>query len=132
MPLLVHDNGKSPLDADVLIADASSWVFANTGLRNGDILAGLLGREVSAEEGSQPANTILLAHSPYKFTDGTTQYGDMTLYQAPGGAVVFSTGTIQWSWGVSSVSPWGPASPRVNPAAQQITRNVLNRFIGAL
>jgi hypothetical protein len=122
-------NGKSPLDADITITDASSWVFANTGLRGGDILSGLLGREVSQEEGHQPPDTILLAHSPYTFTDGTTQYGDMTIYQAQSGALVFSAGTMQWSWGLSSMSPWGPPSPRVDSAAQQITRNVLGRFV---
>ena len=121
-------NGKSPVNGDILITDASSWVFDHTELHDGDILTGLLGREVSAEGGHQPANTVLLAHSPYKFTDGTTQYGDMTVYYAGSGALVFSAGTLQWSWGLSYLSPWGPSSSRVNAAAQQITRNVLQNF----
>ncbi len=124
-------NGKEPVDSDIVITDASNWVFANTGLENGDLLEGLLGYEADAEKGHQPANTILLAHSPYTANDGSTVYGDMTVYEAPSGATVFSTGTVQWSWGLSNLSPWGPSSSRVDPAAQQITRNVLARFINA-
>ncbi len=125
-------NGKEPVNGNIVIGDTSaapSWVFANTGLTTGSILTGLLGYEVDEEEGHQPANTIVLAHSPYTFTDGTTQYGDMTVYQAASGATVFATGTVQWMWGLSNMSPWGPTSNLVNPAAQQITQNVLAQFI---
>jgi hypothetical protein len=86
-------NGKEPTNSDIVIgntAAAPSWVFANTGLTTGSVLSGLLGYEVDREQGSQPANTILLAHSPYTFTDGSTQFGDMTVYQAASGATVFS------------------------------------------
>ena len=125
-------NGKEPVNGDIVIGDTSvapSWVFANTGLTTGSVLTGLLGYEVDQEKGHQPANTILLAHSPYTFTDGSTQYGDMTVYQAASGATVFGTGTVQWMWGLSSMSPWGPSTSLVNPAAQQLTENVLAQFI---
>ena|ERR1700719_2717197 len=54
----------------------------------------------------------------------------MTDYQAPSGAWVFAAGTIRWPWGLSFVSPWGPSTSRVSTAAQIMTNNVLNRFIG--
>ena len=124
-------NGFEPMNADIVITNPSSWVFANTGLKAGDTLKELLGYEASAEAGNQPANTILLAHSPYIFSDGSTQFGDMTLYQAASGAQVFSVGSIQWPYGLSNLSPWGPddGADLVNPQAQQITNNVLARFI---
>jgi hypothetical protein len=128
----VSYNEKEPVDGDILIGDTTNWVFTNTGLTIGSVLQGLLGYEVSREGGGQPSNTILLAHSPYIFSDGSTQFGDMTIYQASSGATVFSTGTMQWSWGLSNLSPWGPTSSRVNPGAQQITRNVLAHFINPL
>ena len=124
-------NGKEPVDSDIIVGDASSWVFANTGLSNGSALTGLLGYEADAEEGNQPTNTILLAHSPYTANDGSTVYGDMTVYQAASGASVFGTGTVQWSYGLSNMSPWGPSPSRVNPAAQQVTRNVFAQFINS-
>jgi hypothetical protein len=52
--------------------------------------------------------------------DGTTT-GNMTLYRAPSGALVFGAGTVQWSWGLDSENPEG------NPpdaAMQQATVNL--------
>ena len=124
-------NGAEPVNGNIIVTDPSSWVFANTGLTNGSAIIGLLGYEASAEEGNQPANTILLAHSPYTAPNGSTAYGDMTVYQAASGATVFSTGTVQWSWGLSDISPWGPTTSIVNPVAQQITENVIEEFINS-
>ena len=53
----------------------------------------------------------------------------MTIYQATSGAYVFGTGTVQWSWGLSNISPWGPSVSLVSAAAQKTTENVLNAFI---
>jgi hypothetical protein len=124
-------NGAEPVDGDIIVTDPSSWVFANTGLTNGGAITGLLGYEASAEEGDQPANTVLLAHSPYTAPNGSTAYGDMTVYQAASGATVFSASTVQWSWGLSNMSPWGPTSSMVNPIAQEVTNNVLAEFISS-
>ncbi len=123
-------NNFEPIDGDIIITDASSWVFANTGLKNGSALKGLLGYEVDAifDNEQSPEGLIDLAHSPYSF-DGETQFGDMTVYTAESGATVFATGSVQWSYGLSNVSPWSPSPSRVNAAAQQITRNVLAQFI---
>ena len=118
-----------PVDSDVVVVNPSHWVFANTGLNSGDHLAGLLGYEVDAIAGDAPANLVDLAHSPYVFSDGSTQVADMTIYQATSGAYVFATGTVQWSWGLSNISPWGPSVSRVSAAAQKTTENVLDTFI---
>lgn len=55
----------------------------------------------------------------------------MVTYVAPSGARVFSTGTMQWSWGLDNFGSPQVRSSRLNPKAQQITRNVLETF-GAL
>jgi hypothetical protein len=122
-------NGYEPVSGNIVIVDPSSWVFNGTGLKKGSTLNGLLGYEVDREYGDQPSNTILLAHSPYRVKK-TIQYGEMTVYQASSGATVFAAGTVHWDYGLSNISPFGPSSSLVNPAAQQITRNVLNQFIG--
>ena len=127
----IMSNPDEPVNGDITITDASSWVFANTGLHAGSILPGLLGYEVDElyNDGNAPAGIDDLAHSTYIFSDNTTQHSDMTVYTAGSGATVFAAGSIQWSYGLSDVSPWSPGTPLVNPAAQQITRNVLARFI---
>lgn len=117
------------IDTDIVIDNASHWVFNNTGLRNGDKLPGLLGYEVDRMFSAFPANTIRLARSPFTRADGTSDFSDMTIYTHTNGALVFATGTIQWSWGLDDFNAAGTGGSRVHPAAQQITRNVLNRFI---
>ena len=121
---------ESQVDADIVIDDASHWVFAKTGLHRGDRLPGLLGYEVDAIQGWQsPPNLVRLAHSPYQNDRGETGYSNMTIYTAPSGAIVFATGSIQWSWGLDDFAP-SVRGNRVSAAAQQITRNVLDRMIG--
>jgi hypothetical protein len=51
----------------------------------------------------------------------------MTYYQAASGAGVFATGSMNWHWGLDSYGPYGD---RVNPAVQQMTRNILDRYVG--
>jgi hypothetical protein len=101
------------------VEDASHWVFTGTGLKNGDCLTNpdgtsFLGYEVDSMIGpGSPANTQRMAHSPVDAKG--SNYSDMTMYRAASGATVVHTGSIAWSQTV--------------PQIQQITRNVLARFI---
>lgn len=55
-------------------------------------------------------------------TPGTTTH-HLTQYRAPSGALVFSAGTIQWSWGLD-VNHDGETEP-VDPRIRQATVNIL-------
>ena len=123
---------ESPVDGDITVDNASHWVFAGTGLQNGDRIKGVLGYEVDAIHGVQsPPNLVRLAHSFFVTLDGKSSgYSDMSIYTAASGALVFATGSIQWSWGLDDFGP-SVRGDRTSPAAQQVTRNVLNRMIGA-
>jgi hypothetical protein len=119
----------TPVDGDIVIANASHWAFAATGLSNGDRLPGLLGYEVDRMQGFGPAGVVLLAESPFVTTDDfESGLSHMTIYRAASGAWVFATGSIQWSWGLDDFNSSARGS-RLNPSAQQITRNILGRFI---
>lgn len=116
-----------PVDADIVISNANHWVFANTGLRNGDALPGLCGYEADRIFGIGPANVVQLAHSPLVDENGAGA-SDMTIYQHSSGAHVFATGSMQWAWGLDDFFAGWSHPYRVSDAAQQITRNVLARF----
>ena len=124
-----------PVDADIIVSDAAHWVFAGTGLRNGDALRGLLGYEVDASYGGGPSTLERLGHSPFVERDRPaektrqTRYSDMTIYTAESGALVFATGSIQWSWGLDGYNAPRWHSLRVSEPAQRITRNVLGRML---
>ena len=117
--------GSDVSTGDIVVNDASNWVFNNTGLQNGSHLPNLLGDEVDSLNADTPPGTVLLSHSPYQL-NGSTLYSDMTVYTAASGATVFAAGTIIWSWGLD-----GYNGGTVSAAAQQMmTRNLLARFAG--
>lgn len=118
----------SQIDGDIVVTEPDHWVYGATGLRYGERLPGLLGYEVDRVFGQGPEGVEVVARSPYVRTDnGATGWSDMTCYRAPSGAYVFATGSIQWSWGLDAFND-GRRTSRHHPAAEQITRNVLDRF----
>jgi hypothetical protein len=56
-------------------------------------------------------------------------YADMTLYTAESGAIVFATGSMQWNWGLDGYNAPQWHSLRTTGAAQQVTRNILDRML---
>ncbi|MEO7447952.1 MAG: N,N-dimethylformamidase beta subunit family domain-containing protein [Humibacillus sp.] len=97
---------------------------------------GVLGYEwdVDNDNGFRPAglarlSSTTIARRTYMLLDFGTTYGAatethaLTQYRAPSGALVFSAGSIQWSWGLDAEHdhPGTPASPTM----QQATVNLL-------
>ncbi|MHB1846428.1 MAG: N,N-dimethylformamidase beta subunit family domain-containing protein [Deltaproteobacteria bacterium] len=103
-----------------VVADASSWVFAGTGLKTGDALPAIAGYETDeiTDNGEAPPGLVDLAHSPVIDHTGTPDFHDATLYAAPSGATVFAAGAIDWSFGLAAQ---GFADARM----QRISANVL-------
>jgi hypothetical protein len=116
---------SDPVQGDMIVTDASNWIFEGTGLKNGDHLPGLLGYEVDRISDHTPPGLLRITRSPYPFR-GNTRYSDMVAYTAPSGSTVVATGTMQWSWGL--VDPEIPGKKYENPAVQKATRNILRRF----
>jgi hypothetical protein len=110
---------------DMVIADASSWVFEGTGLRNGDHLPGLLGYESDQMFGHAPPSTKVIANSPYTDIRGRNYNSDMTVYTTAEGSSVVATGSMRWNWGLDD---FGQHPVLTNTAVQQATRNILKKF----
>ena len=75
--------------------------------------------------GVAPAGALAVRDRP----SGETGYADMTIYEAAGGALVFATGSMYWSWGLDGYNAPAWHTRRVSEAAQRITRNVLDRML---
>src|SRR5262249_62046807 len=87
--------------------------------------------------GFRPAGTIRLSQTQVSVPELIQDYGNvfspgtathyMTQYRAPSGALVFSAGTVQWSWGLDvnhdTLPDTGPSTPDTN--MQQMTVNIL-------
>lgn len=100
------------------------WVFAGTGLRNGDRFGtsslhercpgGASGHETDKMTPNTPPGTTLLARGLNPHEGGA----EMVTYETAGGGKVFSAGSITWT-----------SSILVDDGVAAITRNVLDRFL---
>lgn len=87
-------DGSSP--AAMVVKDAGSWIFKETGLKNNSTIPGVVGSEFDAYEPSEaPKNVNILAHSPINAVLGPL-HSDMSYYSISQGGGVFATGTAQW------------------------------------
>jgi N,N-dimethylformamidase beta subunit-like, C-terminal len=121
-------HSADPVDADIVVDNASHWVFGGTGLENGDRLRGLLGYIADTSYGGGPPTLERLAHSPYGPPSAPSRYADMTIYTSESGALVFAAGSTQWSWGLDGYNAPAWHTLRVGEPVQRITRNVLDRM----
>ncbi|HYE75188.1 MAG TPA: N,N-dimethylformamidase beta subunit family domain-containing protein, partial [Blastocatellia bacterium] len=112
-----------PVNGDLMVENTNHWVYANTGLQDGDRLSGLLGYEADRIFGNAPSSLVRLAHSPLD-ADGVVGFSDMTIYSLSNGAHVFATGSIQFAWGLDDLYS-GIVHPNlVSAPAQQMTKNI--------
>lgn len=117
------------------ITDAAAWIFAGTGLRNGQQIPGVIGSDVDSLDPQlgYPPNVTVFAHSPVdasraqaRTRHGGVFYSDMTYYTDPySRAGVWDSGTNAW---IPDLTPC-PAD-RACPAELigRITGNLLAAF----
>jgi len=119
---------RSP-NAPYVVQNSSSWVYAGTGLADGDSIPKIVGYEMDSSMSSAPLPTSVagtyqvLSRSPFTDAGGAAMTANSSIYQAPSGAWVFGAGTTSWSWGLSDDGD-GYMDPRI----QRITANLLQRF----
>jgi hypothetical protein len=87
----------NPVQADLVIADPTAWMFAGSGFRKGDKVAKAVGNEYDRVRSGPdtPANVQVLTHSPVTCR-GNTSFSDSSWYSAPSGAGVWASGTLWW------------------------------------
>lgn len=121
------------LHASYVVNNSGHWVYAGTGFRDGDTVAGLVGYEADRLFSEYPAPNsavgtyTLLSRSPFSASGGQ-DYGNSSIYQAPSGAWVFGAGTINWGFALDAYNPGGPSI--ADARIQRMTANILDRFIG--
>lgn len=117
--------GRVPEPHPLVVRNAGHWLWEASGAAEGDELPELLAGEADRyfPRTCLPEHTdrVLLAHSPYRDEHGVRRHQESSLYRAPSGAYVFSSGTFAWS----------PALDRpghVDPRIQRATANLLDRI----
>ena len=129
--LYIGDHGALYGGFDHVVTNAADPYYAFTGLNNGDKLTALVGYEWDAivNNGFTPSGIITLGSStvtPTEIAPGIpstpTQIAHAVRYTATSGAKVFSSGSIQWVWGLDSDLV---TTPRVDVRVQQMFVNIL-------
>lgn len=106
----VSDHGDIFRGFDYVVCNSDDPCYLNTGLKDGDRLAGLVGYEWDAvmDNEATPPGLVLLSRSPTRPNPilpplpGATRpdVSHAVRYTAASGSIVFATGSIQWVWGL--------------------------------
>ncbi|MCE0768195.1 hypothetical protein LWC35_35660 [Pseudonocardia kujensis] len=114
----------NPAQADLVVADAGSWLLAGL-VRDGQRLPGLVGNEYERVDLRVPTPRPIevLFHSPVTCR-GRPDFADATWYSVPSGAGVFSAGTQYWICGLDPACRGGTSAPVVGA----ITTRLLTAF----
>ena len=110
--------------APYCVINDDHWVFAGTGLKNGDLFGmrslhercpgGASAHELDKISSDSPDNILHLA----KGTNPDHTGADLTIYDTPSGGSVFAAGSLCWT-----------LSLPVDDGTSAITRNVLRQFL---
>jgi hypothetical protein len=111
---VANDRGTRQQPYTVTGADIAPWVFAGTGLQNGSTF-GLYGVEIDGVTPASPPGTQVLARIPDLMGPGRS--AEMTYYETPAGARVFSAGVLNFG---GTIMLW--------PAVGRILDNVWARM----
>jgi hypothetical protein len=113
-----------------VVQNSSSWVYAGTGLNDGDSIAGLVGYEYDRvwNNGFTPAGEVVLSNSPVTDLNNVASHQNGTAYTAPSGAIVFDAGTVYWSWKLDDNDY---QSHGADVRVQTMTANILNKMTGS-
>ncbi|MCF7765111.1 MAG: hypothetical protein K9N62_15700 [Verrucomicrobia bacterium] len=129
-----HSTGPVTGGADWTCVAPEHWLFAGTGMRQGDGIPGLVGWEWHGDPAPIPGLEIVASGPTFSAPDEPNggQFTS-TIYPGPRGNIVFNAATIWWGDGLSEppgylrpsvyTSPQGP-----DARLQRITANLLDRM----
>ncbi len=130
-----HSTGPVTGGADWICTAADHWLYAGTGMKQGDRIPGVIGWEWHGDPATIPGLEIV-ATGPTQSGPGKPNGGTYTatVYPGPGRNIVFNAATCWWADGLAA--PPGYVRPAVYTAPQgpdqrlqRITANVLERML---
>jgi hypothetical protein len=129
--------------ADLVVTLKDHWIYAGTGLRNGDRIPHVFGYEVDSTLQSKPefdrfrpAGQLIFG-AIRQSADGIVK-GSTASFRDPSGAEVVSMGAIytawaldDWGWRSGGFAAAGKPAP-TSPTYQKMMRNVVDRYAGGV
>jgi hypothetical protein len=112
------------------------WMFAGTGMKQGDSIPGLIGWEYHGQPATEIPGLEVVGAGTAWVGGAKPQQWSATIYPGPKGNYVFNAASIFWAQGLSTppghVLPWSHWSRPHGPdeRVQQMTHNLLRRALG--
>ncbi|MBD3674330.1 MAG: hypothetical protein HUJ26_12465 [Planctomycetaceae bacterium] len=134
--LLMGARNVEPVNGggDWIITKPNHWMFAGTGVKQGDKIPGLIGWEYHGEPADIDGLEVVAGGTAWQGGVNPQQW-TATIYPGPKGNFVFNAATIFWAQGLSSppghVLPWSHWSRPHGPdeRVQKITENLLKKAL---
>ncbi len=118
--------------ASWIVTNATHWIFAGTGMKNGDLIPGLVGWEHHGNPAKIPGLEVIAAGEALKASGDHSPYA-ATVYPGPKDNWVFNAATIFWSMGLAQPPGFVPPYSHlgrphgVDERVQRITANFLKK-----
>ncbi len=132
-----HSTGPVTGGADWICTQPAHWIYAGTGMKEGDAIPGLIGWEWHGDP-APIAGLEIVATGPTQSPTGKPNGGTFTgtVYPGPRDNIVFNGATCWWADGLSEPPGYVrqalyPGLRGVDPRVQRITANVLGRMRAA-
>lgn len=111
--------------APLTVEDPSMWIWTGANIAPGSIVPGMFGDEVDHRyaNGAEPPGVSVVANAWVEGYDALFSTGETTIYTAPSGGQVFSSGTMTWSKLLAAQGNW-------DARIQQATANLFSRLSG--
>ncbi|WP_308267682.1 N,N-dimethylformamidase beta subunit family domain-containing protein [Yinghuangia soli] len=97
----VQYNGIVAAPTPLVVAQSGHWMWAGTGVRDGDTIRAVVGGEADGVESGVPTpqgvNQVLLSSTPYTLRSGARQVQSTSLYERPDGTLMFCAATFNWA-----------------------------------
>jgi hypothetical protein len=134
--LLLGARNVEPVNGggDWIVRRSKHWMFADTGLADGDRIPGLVGWEYHGAPAKIPGLEVVAGGKAWVGGDQPQDW-TATIYPGPRGNFVFNAATIFWAQGLSSppghTLPWSHWSRPHGPdeRVQRMTHNLLRRAL---
>lgn len=116
----------------IVVTDPGNWIWAGSGVYQGEQLPGLVGPEFDQVNPNEPTpNPIEVISQSPAWCGAVATYSDVTYYVASSGAGVFDSGTEDWVCALPDAADCnapGATDPAEQRAIQTATANILRAF----